>query len=130
MWRCPKCNESIEDQFDSCWKCAASEMREPGSDDSFTVWLSPVISLFTVIAFAVFGGLFFHQAYFGIGYFDFGGALFGMVMSGLAVWAFFRCPRRHWIVKLLTLILSLPSLADGVITVGSFVIHEFGLYTR
>jgi hypothetical protein len=22
MWRCPKCNENIEDQFDSCWRCA------------------------------------------------------------------------------------------------------------
>jgi hypothetical protein len=22
MWKCPKCGESIEDQFDSCWKCA------------------------------------------------------------------------------------------------------------
>ena len=22
MWTCPKCKESIEDQFDSCWKCA------------------------------------------------------------------------------------------------------------
>ncbi len=23
MWTCPKCGEKIEDQFDSCWKCAA-----------------------------------------------------------------------------------------------------------
>jgi len=23
MWICPKCGESIGDQFDSCWKCAA-----------------------------------------------------------------------------------------------------------
>jgi serine protease inhibitor len=23
MWTCPKCGENIEDQFDSCWKCAA-----------------------------------------------------------------------------------------------------------
>lgn len=22
MWTCPKCGEQIEDQFDSCWKCA------------------------------------------------------------------------------------------------------------
>ena len=22
MWTCPKCGEKIEDQFDSCWKCA------------------------------------------------------------------------------------------------------------
>jgi peptidoglycan/LPS O-acetylase OafA/YrhL len=25
MWKCPKCNENIEDQFDSCWKCAGPE---------------------------------------------------------------------------------------------------------
>ena len=23
MWTCPKCGEKVEDQFDSCWKCAA-----------------------------------------------------------------------------------------------------------
>jgi hypothetical protein len=22
MWRCVQCGEEIEDQFDSCWKCA------------------------------------------------------------------------------------------------------------
>ena len=22
MWYCPKCGESLEDQFDTCWKCA------------------------------------------------------------------------------------------------------------
>ena len=22
MWTCPKCGETIEEQFDSCWKCA------------------------------------------------------------------------------------------------------------
>ncbi len=22
MWTCPKCGEKLEDQFDSCWKCA------------------------------------------------------------------------------------------------------------
>jgi len=22
MWKCPKCGECLEDQFDSCWKCA------------------------------------------------------------------------------------------------------------
>jgi hypothetical protein len=24
MWTCPKCSEPIEDQFDSCWNCAAA----------------------------------------------------------------------------------------------------------
>jgi hypothetical protein len=22
MWTCPKCKESIEDEFETCWKCA------------------------------------------------------------------------------------------------------------
>jgi hypothetical protein len=22
MWTCPKCQEQIDDEFDSCWKCA------------------------------------------------------------------------------------------------------------
>jgi hypothetical protein len=25
MWTCKKCGEQIEDQFDSCWKCTASQ---------------------------------------------------------------------------------------------------------
>src|SRR5215469_8579953 len=25
MWTCPKCGEAIEDQFDSCWKCAPAQ---------------------------------------------------------------------------------------------------------
>ena len=25
MWTCPKCKELIEDQFDTCWKCAGDE---------------------------------------------------------------------------------------------------------
>ncbi len=24
MWTCPKCKEELEDEFDSCWKCAGS----------------------------------------------------------------------------------------------------------
>jgi hypothetical protein len=24
MWTCPKCGERLEDQFDSCWRCAPS----------------------------------------------------------------------------------------------------------
>jgi hypothetical protein len=26
MWTCEKCGEKIEDQFDSCWRCAAPEV--------------------------------------------------------------------------------------------------------
>jgi hypothetical protein len=25
MWTCPKCGEALEDQFDSCWKCARNQ---------------------------------------------------------------------------------------------------------
>ncbi len=28
MWTCPRCKESIEDQFDSCWKCAREAQPE------------------------------------------------------------------------------------------------------
>jgi hypothetical protein len=130
MWRCPQCNENIEDQFDSCWKCAAAVTQEPPPDDSFIVWLNPVVSLLTAIAFAFCSGFFWHQRGFESDYSNFGGALFGTAMSGVAIWAFLRCPWRHWFVKLLTLLFSLPSLASGIIMVGSFVIQEFGLYTR
>ncbi len=26
MWNCPKCREWLDDQFDTCWKCAAPEL--------------------------------------------------------------------------------------------------------
>jgi hypothetical protein len=29
MWTCPKCGEAIEDQFDSCWKCASQRAPIP-----------------------------------------------------------------------------------------------------
>jgi hypothetical protein len=29
MWTCPKCKEQIDDQFDSCWKCAEAVPSEP-----------------------------------------------------------------------------------------------------
>ena len=25
MWKCKKCGETVEDQFDSCWKCSADK---------------------------------------------------------------------------------------------------------
>ena len=27
MWTCPKCKESIEDQFDTCWKCTGEAQK-------------------------------------------------------------------------------------------------------
>jgi hypothetical protein len=32
MWKCPKCGEQLEGQFDSCWKCAAGP-GESGSQE-------------------------------------------------------------------------------------------------
>ena len=32
MWICPKCNESIEDQFDCCWKCAGQSQPAATQD--------------------------------------------------------------------------------------------------
>jgi hypothetical protein len=36
MWTCPQCKETVEDQFDSCWKCAgqAPELFRPKPDAS------------------------------------------------------------------------------------------------
>lgn len=34
MWTCPKCNEQLEDQFDSCWKCAGQTL-ETGVTSTF-----------------------------------------------------------------------------------------------
>jgi hypothetical protein len=27
MWKCNKCGETIEDQFDSCWKCTEPDIK-------------------------------------------------------------------------------------------------------
>jgi hypothetical protein len=29
MWACPKCKEQIDDEFDTCWKCAGSAESAP-----------------------------------------------------------------------------------------------------
>ncbi len=29
MWKCKKCGETVEDQFDSCWKCSADKAGAP-----------------------------------------------------------------------------------------------------
>ena len=33
MWTCPKCKESIEDQFDRCWRCAGEAQQASGGAD-------------------------------------------------------------------------------------------------
>lgn len=128
MWTCPKCKENIDDQFDSCWKCAGAELREPPPNDLATVWIYPVISFVSLFGLNFILGLFWHSPRHapGDGHFDFGGALAGVVMSAIGIWAFFRCPLRHWVPKLLTLLLLIAALFYGVITIGSFIIHVIG----
>ena len=36
MWTCPKCGEKLEDQFDSCWKCAGKTEAAPASTRHLT----------------------------------------------------------------------------------------------
>src|SRR5690242_2491810 len=31
MWTCPSCKEQIEDQFDSCWRCAGTTQPLPAA---------------------------------------------------------------------------------------------------
>jgi hypothetical protein len=52
MWTCPKCGEQIEDQFDSCGKCAAT-----------TVETMPAISaMWRKLAFYFLCGFLFEMA--------------------------------------------------------------------
>ncbi len=124
MWICPKCKESIEDQFDSCWKCAGTAPEPIPMQD--LAWMYPLISFVSSFALGCFIGVFWHSPHHSPGYFDLGGALVGVVMSAISIWAFFRCPLRHWFAKLLTLLFMVAALFDGVLTVGSFFIHVLG----
>ena len=45
MWTCQKCGESLEDQFESCWKCAG-EVQKIKSTRGMVWWfLLPVVIL-------------------------------------------------------------------------------------
>jgi len=52
MWICEKCNEEIEDNFDSCWNCADAKMIEKvdGSKLEFLYLLSKkrILSYFLI----------------------------------------------------------------------------------
>jgi hypothetical protein len=126
MWRCPKCNENIEDQFDACWKCAGTELREPPPNDSVLVWLYPAFSLISLFGIGGFAGFFWHWSHHGDGYFGFGGAVIGVIVSAICIWTFISCPLRHWFVRLLTLLFLIPAIGFGVITIGSFIFHLLG----
>jgi hypothetical protein len=55
-------------------------------------------------------------------YSDWRGVLVAGVCSGVCAWAFLWCPRRHWIVKLVVLLLPAASLWNGVGALGSYII--------
>ena len=126
MWICPKCKENIEDQFDSCWKCAGAELREQPANDLVLVWLYPTVSLLVLLGAVSLSSLFCRSYHHGDGYFGFGGAVFGIIVSAICIWMFFSCPLRHWFLKLLTLIFMIPALWFGLFAVGSFIYHVFG----
>ncbi len=44
MWRCPKCGEEIEDQFDACWNCLTAR----GPADA-TIASGPALALWLVL---------------------------------------------------------------------------------
>ena len=35
MWTCKKCNEEIDDNFDSCWNCTNATMIEKEVEEAF-----------------------------------------------------------------------------------------------
>jgi cell division protein FtsW (lipid II flippase) len=125
MWRCPKCNENIEDQFDSCWNCTSTELREPPPNDSVLVWLYPAVSLISLFFISLLAEFFRPSRHHDSLYFAFGRAVCGFMGSAICIWMFFGCPLRHWFMKFLTLLLLIPAVAFGVMTVGSFVSHVF-----
>jgi len=124
MWICPKCKESIEDQFDSCWKCAGAALPPPPMQD--LAWMYPVISVLALTGFTFILQLFVVSPKWRDPYFSFVGALAGIILCSVVIWAFFSCPLRHWFAKILTLLFMIPALAYGIIAVGSFLIHVFG----
>jgi hypothetical protein len=126
MWTCPKCGESIEDQIDSCWKCVGAAQAAARGHNS---WMCPVISLVSLAALFGLVSAFYHSAphqhpgeYFGLG-----GALLGVVASWGGIRAFVRCPARHWVAKILTLVFLMGVLCIGVVTAVSFLFHGFGV---
>jgi hypothetical protein len=124
MWKCPNCHENIEDQFDSCWKCAGAKQTPAAKSD--LPWMYPLFSVAAWIGLGSFVELFQHASHYGEGYIDLGGAILGIVVSSVCVWAFFSCPRGHWVAKSLTLLSLIGGLLVGVVTVGSYLFHILG----
>lgn len=54
MWRCPECHEQLEDQFESCWKCAGNGDMDTVYRISNPAGRKRQRILFLAIAIAVF----------------------------------------------------------------------------
>ena len=57
MWICPDCGEKLEDQFDSCWKCA-DKIAEPAATNTTTAkrrkgCLAAIIGVIVFVFFIV-----------------------------------------------------------------------------
>jgi hypothetical protein len=48
MWTCPRCEESLEDQFDSCWKCAGEAPQANPTKPWVWRWLIALLFVFQV----------------------------------------------------------------------------------
>jgi hypothetical protein len=125
MWTCPKCGESIEDQIDSCWKCVGAAQTATRGQN---FWMCPVISLVSLAALFQLGSMFYHSSarHYTGGHFTLGGAMLGVVASWVCIRAFLRCPFRHWVAKILTLVFLMGVLWIGVVMAESFLIHALG----
>jgi hypothetical protein len=55
VWVCPKCGEKLDDQFDSCWKCAgeSNPIGRPSSEERFE-GLSSVFKISVVFIAFIF----------------------------------------------------------------------------
>jgi hypothetical protein len=50
MWMCPKCRENLEDQFESCWKCAGQKQPDIQVDDKPQLRPSPSFGIASVLS--------------------------------------------------------------------------------
>jgi hypothetical protein len=97
-------------------------LREPPPNDSVLVWLYPAVSLISLFGAHCLAECFWLSPHHGGGYFGFVRAVLGVLGSAISIWMFFGCPLRHWFVKVLTLLLLIPAIGFGVMTVRSFIL--------
>jgi hypothetical protein len=152
MWTCPKCRESIEDQFDSCWNCggaapastlveeqceAAAEATKPPEQQyagaakpqppTQYFWMWPVISVVSSVLLDRLALPFWHySSKTGEGHFSLEGVLLGAVGSWVAIWAFLRCPICHWFAKILTVPFLIVDLNFSLVMAESYLLHGLG----